>query len=100
MVVKFTFGSTSAMGTAPRIVIPAGLSIANVTFPFPAGDAWFFESGLATYEGYLWIYDGTSVNIGSPLVSASYPYGSDLSATVPFTWGDSDVLAIHATIPL
>lgn len=90
---QFALGSTSAIGTGPTISWPVA---AQLTSNNVVGDAWFLDSGTASYGGQLLVVS----SVFTPRVevaTGTYATETTLSSTVPFTWTTGDVLAFTAT---
>lgn len=95
---SIVFGSTTSMGSGPRISVPvtASSNIPNTTAPTLVGQVRIEDAGTSGYYGNL-IFNGTSgltsVSIESVIVSATYAQSGGISATVPMTWTTSDFLS-------
>ena len=93
----FTLGSTSAMGTGPRISMPVtettNIKVSNQTL----GTVWILDSGTTNHLGQLRHRDTSTFE---PLVTnaaATYVTAAALSATIPMTWTTSDTLSFQST---
>lgn len=91
--VSFTFGSTSAMGSAPSFTVPVAAAEVN---QIVVGEGLAVENGGSSYpllvnmsSSELVIYDQAVV--GSQVIRSSVTSGS------PFTWGTNDKIQITST---
>lgn len=95
---KFTMGSTSSMGTAPRFSLPFSAntnydsinSIISRAICVDAGTATYHSIGILanSYADILFRYES---------ISGSIITNTAISSTAPFTWGTSDYLFISGT---
>jgi hypothetical protein len=89
----FTLGSTSAITGAVTINLPSGL-----TFPSPdngelIGDVRMTPAGNVFYGG-LREASTSTVSVFVFNAAATYLQGTGLSATVPATWANTNVISI------
>lgn len=90
---KFTFGSTSAItGSGPRFTLPftAAQTLAS------AVNTNLQDAGTADLPGLSYASD-TLVVFGVQNVSGTYPFRSDITSTVPFTWTTNDTITCQLT---
>lgn len=91
---ELTLGSTSTIGTNPLISPP--VTMAGMLDNTPLGVATYREDGGSLYKGTITEAGGElrlrGENAGGPFVTLV-----QLSATVPFTFGDLDEIALTAT---
>jgi hypothetical protein len=90
---SFTLGSTSAVTGAVILDLPAGL-----TFPSPdngeiVGDVRLFVAGNNFY-GAVREASTSTVSVFVFGASGTYVTGAGLSATVPATWANTNVMSI------
>lgn len=97
----FTFGSTSAMGTAPRFALPIAPNtdaLSSIVSGF-AGTANINDATGSTYPS-LALYSSASSGscliriMAADVTSASH---REITATVPFTWTTSDTVQSYFT---
>lgn len=85
---KFTFGSTSSIGTNPQFTLPAGWSIAD---DYQVGTAFCYDnSGTATYCAFCRGNPGTPTLIGFKITGSDGQ--ANVTSSAPFTWATNDVL--------
>ena len=90
--VNFTIslGSTSSMSTGPFFTLP--ITARNVNQRY-LGFVYIEDAGVANYSGVVEFRNNTTVTLKIPAVNGTYFGGpTDLSATVPFTWGTNDFI--------
>lgn len=91
--------SGSTMGTNPAFTLP-------VTAVSGSGDdegymitrnVRLLDNGIAEYEGHCRFANGstTTANIYYDGISGSYVARGSITATVPFTWGNTDCIFIY-----
>lgn len=93
---KFVMGSTSAMGTAPRIAVPITVS-SNFTVAsnsYSAGSCYLEDSGVSGYLAWpnFSSSSSTTFTIATLAASGSFVQTSSISSTSPFTWTSTDYL--------
>ena len=94
----FTYGTTSAVGTAPRFTLPRqarwGASLGtNHTRLF--GQARCFDSGSsAYYPGECNLYSHTEGVVSVLNAAGTYLTRANITATAPFTWASGDELLV------
>ena len=95
---KFTLGSTSAVGTSPTVSTPvtASSTAADSNGP-PIGVAYAKEVGANTYPSVVHLATTTTIAILAQNATATNVVAQGISATLPFTWGTTDVLSFTAT---
>lgn len=97
--IRFTLGSTSAIGTDPRYSLPFP-SInygAQYSYMLSSTVALYDNSPLGLRSGRsLWM-NTTQGGIDVLIVSGSQIAGSNLTATVPHTWAVNDVIDIEGS---
>ena len=67
--------------------------VANVDI---VGIATFLDVGAALYHGVA-LVDSGKLNIRVSGSAGTYSNPADVSSTVPFTWGNTDVLTVSGT---
>ena len=100
---KIVFGSTSAVTGAVSITLPNSESMtaggaARAYMPF--GQVVCRDNAGSSYTGHLQYSTATTLVVLATTASGTYTTAIGLSSTVPFTWGTSDSLALHASVPL
>lgn len=88
---RFAGGSTSSLGTGPKFSIPSGLTITN-NQTYLGGRAFFEDSGIGTYQGFLYVDTTTSLMFFVNTVSGSLIRDTTVTSTTPFTFGNTDNL--------
>ena len=89
------FGSTTSMGTDPRVQLP--LNVATTSRYLSVGSIFHFfdiSTGIE-WQGYGRIYDGDEVRIRYSRQSTATSAGifaNSVQSTLPFTWTTSDEL--------
>ena len=96
---KFTLGSTSAVGSGPTFTLPTGATLnsgiaVNVD---EVGMAVLTDTGVATRLGIVLPNSSTVLTIWSFSTTGVV---TGISATVPHTWGSTDVISCHGTAEL
>jgi hypothetical protein len=87
-----TFGSTTSVTGAVSISLPATAATRyGSLFSVVDGVSALNDSGIATYVGVVFFNNSTSTaNIRVSNASGTYLATTELSSTVPFTWGTGD----------
>lgn len=86
--VKFTLGTTSAMGTGPSLTLP----VTGHSDTLVGGSGSAVDTGNFAYPLAL----GASTTSLVPLIlnsAGTYVVNAHITATAPFTWGSTDVLS-------
>ncbi len=95
--IRFVFGSSSAMGSYPNVVLPVNCVTHNsLTF---VGNAMFRDTGTGYYSGVAAISAATSTNLNMypHYAAATFTTISDITSSSPFTWANTDEIALTAT---
>jgi len=96
--IKFTFGSTSAMGTLPTATLPVTANsnaVGNIS-----GSTFFFDSSAgAGYPGWVSISTSTTCSPQAFGSAGTYANNSGVSNTIPFgvAWANSDQIWLSFT---
>lgn len=88
---KETLGSTSSVTGAIRLTLPYTPSRVQ---GIPFGICQFGDIGAAAYVGNIQPISATAVELRATLASGTYAQQQASSATVPFTWGNTDYFEI------
>ena len=90
----FTFGTTSSISGSVSVSLPVNMSTSYPqTRLVPIGTANFEDDSTQTYLGFTGGYrDLQRFFVHTYNASATYVTQSSLSSTVPFTWGNLDVI--------
>jgi hypothetical protein len=89
-----TLGSTSSVGTAPRLTLP--VTAANTTNNNFSSNVWYENPGVQNNVGVITtIISGTEAYFNVFLTSGSYGAATALTATVPFTWATGDLIQFN-----
>lgn len=91
MVISVTFNSTSITGAVSITNMPVSIHSSHVANS-PLGTAVYVDTGVNYYSGLVYRVDATSVILRALSASSSYVQATNLSSTVPFTWGNTDAL--------
>lgn len=85
-------GSTSVVGTLPRISLPLAASTANLIVPeliyTDAGSSFYFGTGRVVQS---------AVELYTLSVAATYPTLAAVTSAVPFTWVANDEIRFSVT---
>jgi hypothetical protein len=96
--IRIVFGSSTIMGTGPRVTLPVNASFASINSAI--GTAL---SGIVTYRddsssntvyGFVTYHSASEVEIRPYYISSNYSVLSQITDTVPFTWASGDELFI------
>jgi hypothetical protein len=88
-------GTTSSVANFVDIALP--VTSATGTFESPTGNALFFDATGFLWKGATVSIGNTSVRLVAEQVSSNNIRYIDLSATVPFTWANTDILYWNIT---
>lgn len=89
---RLTFGSTTSITSAfPTFTLPVNSAYTG----YNTGQATLIDTGTANYIGFINMSTSTSW-IGVYNSSTTYLTDATLSATVPHTWANTDVITINA----
>lgn len=88
---KETLGSTSSVTGAIRLTLPYTPSRIE---GIPFGICQFADIGAAAYVGNIQPFSATAVELRAITTGATYAQQQSSSATVPFTWGNTDYFEI------
>lgn len=92
--IKFTVGSTSAVGTSPTFSLPvalsdgAGIDVSNALLLDLSAGGRYYGHGVAS--------SGTTVSIVAENTSGTYALWDSVAASVPMTWAAGDSLTLTA----
>jgi hypothetical protein len=87
---KFTFGSTSAVGTDPTITLPVAPASAYAAEIDVLGQVTITDAGTANFVGIARLVSGSTVRIMVTGTAGTYANHLGFSATVPMTWATND----------
>lgn len=92
---KFTLGTTSAVGTSPTFTLPVtALAAENERGQFLAT---YQDTGLSITYGYGFIATTTTCGMYCWNASGTYVAAAGVTATVPVTFGSTDVIMVFGT---
>jgi hypothetical protein len=87
---QLTLGSTSSIGNTPSISTPS----TSAQSVFYSGFVMMQDTGNTSYFGAVLIISGTAYP-QAQVASGTYTNAANVTATVPFTWGNTDVLVMQ-----
>ena len=96
--VKFTLGSTSSVGTEPSMNYP--LAAQSTEASQAAHLLYIYEdSGLSRYQGIVdpVTQTSTAFRLCALNVSSTYGTSTQITSSIPFTWGTGDSIYISGT---
>ncbi len=93
-VVRFTFGTTSTMGTAPDFTLPVTASSRFDFGTLPIGNCWLEDTSVATYTGQVIMSTTTKARVMAQNSAGTYVAENTPTATIPFTWANSDKVSM------
>ena len=94
---RLDFGSTTTIdGSNPTISAPVTARSGYAVNRTPVGQVMLRDDGVANFVGIASLA-GSLVEIRAQLASGTHLQTAAVTATVPFTWGTSDVLAFTIT---
>lgn len=94
---QFTLGSTSAIGTNPKVGIPSGWTVHNdgVNQSRIPGQAVAYDSSAGTfYSGVCYAGDAGDAVLTTRIIFNT----ATVTATAPFTWAAGDILMLSGTV--
>jgi hypothetical protein len=95
---ELTFGTTTSITAANvRVSLPSGWTMPNNPL---ASFSYFLDNGVADFFGWTVRWDDTNLFINVGNAAGTYLQGGGLSATAPFTWGNTDLMRIGAIVRL
>jgi hypothetical protein len=94
---KMKLGSTSAVGSNPRISLPVAPHAEYAADEDRLGSALLLDFATNLYDGVLWLISGSTVEIGVFNASGATVNKISVTATVPFSWGAGDSLSCNGT---
>jgi hypothetical protein len=94
---KFTYGSGSAVGTAPTFTLPvsAHSSYTGSQQGVPLGSGWIVDFG--TSDRPATVYCSTASTAGIWYTNATPIFDAGITATVPWTWAANDTISLVGT---
>jgi len=87
---KFTFGTTSSMGTTPTFTLPVTAVSTIDTTNNIIGTASFVDPDTVTTQGFVLITSTTQGILRIAKADGTYLQHANLTSTVPHTWGSLD----------
>lgn len=93
---QFVLGSSSAVGTVPKLTLPVAPHASystggNAAFP---GHVHLLDTGLADRQGIVKIDTGSTIQLA---YWNATPANANITATAPWTWGTGDMITIWGT---
>ena len=94
---RLDFGSSTTIdGTSPTISAPVTPRAGYAVNRTPVGSVMLREDGVSNYVGVASLA-GSLIEIRALLASGTHLQTAAVTATVPFTWGTLDALALTIT---
>ena len=90
---KYTMSGANVTGEV-TFTVPVPIS-ATYGVPAPIGRAIFGDTGVASYPGIAMVDGTTTIRVRPFNAAATYATTATLSATIPFTWGSTDILFVN-----
>jgi hypothetical protein len=88
-------GTTTVIGTNPKVVIPPGWLVHNASQLYVINPAMAFDSSAGVFHsGIAGAFDSSDNVLSTRFVFNT----STVTATAPFTWASGDVLAFSGTV--
>jgi hypothetical protein len=87
---QLTLGSTSSIGNTPSIAAPT----TPAQSVFYSGFVMMQDTGNTSYFGAVLIISGTAYP-QAQVANGTYANAANVTSTVPFTWGNTDVLVMQ-----
>ena len=97
---SFTYGSGSAVGTAPRLTLPASATMPSDVQLMPRGWGMLKDATGNNNPSPIAHYDTTHVIFYVQTISNGYLALVDITASIPFTWATSDAITYQFFAPL
>ena len=92
--IKFTLGSTSAVGSGPLFSLPVTANARYLATQI-IGNATFIDTGVTTYPGVSRLASTTTAGPLALNAAGTYLATTGVASGVPFTFGSTDVLMIE-----
>jgi hypothetical protein len=89
---KFILGSTSAV--TGNIGFSTPITSSNQADVSYCGDVFMQDAGVGSVLGFV-AYSSNTFFIQSFLTSGTYPTPQGFSATIPFTWSNTDTISVN-----
>lgn len=100
-VIKFTLGSTSAVGSSGVFTLPVTASSVvyklNVTGGTNIGLVTAQDTGTSVYSGIVSLVSSTTAGVYFGNATATYLTLSNITSAIPHTWASTDVLTLTFT---
>ena len=94
---KVTLGSTSSMGTSPKISLPVTGTSNMSGIGWVLGAAVFGDTGTGSYEGYIKTSSTTVAELVVGNSSGTHTQASTITSAVPMTWANTDTFLWNFT---
>lgn len=93
------FGSTTAVSGAVSATLPQTAATFIGSSP-NIGNATLLDTGTALFAGPVYMTSTTQINVRVYNAASTYLSATQLSATIPHTWANTDELVINGTYEL
>lgn len=89
---QFTLGSTSTVGTDPEFSLP----VTSVSVEQRSFTVYLQDTGVNAFYGIGVVFSGTPTRLRLQTinVAGTYPTAAQVTATVPHTWGNTDLMRV------
>ncbi len=87
-----TLGTGGALTGSPTFTLPLTAQAQNIL-----GVARLTDTGTADYAGLCIYASSTTATLRALNAAGTYAVNTILSATIPFTWGNTDIIAVNIT---
>lgn len=95
---KFTLGSTSAVGTDPTFSLPVQASGLYSTIGTDLlGTGWILDTGTANFQAFPFWLTSTTARLSVWGAAGTFVNGVGITATSPMTWTTGDAFAFFGT---
>ncbi len=86
------FGTTTSISGTPSFTLPVNADINNTYLLTSYSNVSCIDWGTTEYVGYVYLDNSTTAMFRITNVAGTYPVRTNISATVPHTWANQDIL--------
>ena len=94
---QLTLGTTSSIGSFPKVSLPVTADTSFAIFTERLGLAFFNDAGTISFVGTVIRSTADDVSFFVADTSSTYATDAGVTATVPFTWTNFDDISFVAT---